>query len=43
MNINSKEYWDERFDTNWLDYAGDKHDFIFCRTVMWNVATESGE
>ena len=33
MNINSKEYWDERFDTNWLDYAGDKQTLFFAELL----------
>ena len=33
MNINSKEYWNERFDTNWLDYAGDKQTIFFAELL----------
>lgn len=29
MNINSKEYWNHRFDTDWLDYAGDRQTIFF--------------
>ena len=33
MRINSKEYWNERFDTDWLDYAGDKQTVFFANLL----------
>lgn len=33
MRINSKEYWDKRFDTDWLDYAGDKQTIFFAKLL----------
>ena len=47
MNINSKEYWDERFDTNWLDFAGDKQTLFFanllCDMLPQNLVNEIRE
>ena len=47
MNINSKEYWDSRFDTNWLDYAGDKQTIFFanllCGMLPQNLVNEIRE
>lgn len=47
MNINSKEYWDERFDGNWLDFAGDKQTVFFaellCRMLPQNLVNEIRE
>lgn len=33
MNINSKEYWNKRFETNWKEYAGDKQTVFFANLV----------
>jgi len=33
MKINSKEYWDRRFDTDWLEYAGDKQTAFFAELL----------
>ncbi len=33
MIINSKEYWNYRFETDWLDYAGDKQTAFFAKLL----------
>lgn len=33
MTINSQNYWNERFETNWLDFAGDKQTVFFARLL----------
>ena len=47
MNINSKEYWDNRFNTDWLDYAGDRQTIFFanilCEMLPQNLVTEIRE
>lgn len=40
MNINSKEYWDNRFETDWLDYAGDKQTAFFA-TILCDMLPAS--
>lgn len=33
MNINSKEYWDNRFDTDWLEFSGDQQTAFFANLM----------
>ena len=40
MKINSKEYWNERFDTDWIDYAGDKQTAFFA-TLLCELLPDS--
>ena len=47
MNINSKEYWNNRFNTDWLDYSGDKQTVFFanilCQMLPHNLVMEIRE
>ncbi len=44
MEINSKEYWEKRFQTDWLDYAGDRQSAFFaqllCNMLPPSIAAE---
>lgn len=40
MQVNSKEYWDNRFKTNWNEYAGDKQTAFFAKLMCEQLPVE---
>ncbi len=34
MNVNSKSYWDSRFDTDWIEYSGDEQSKFFASILL---------
>ena len=39
-NINTTEYWENRFETNWLDYGGEKQSAYFMNLIVDNLPKE---
>lgn len=40
MEINSKEYWDNRFKTDWKEYAGDKQTAFFAQLLCEQLPSD---